>query len=335
MIIFDFFLFFGLQEHPDKGGDPEKFKEIQHAYDILSDENKRRLYDEGGEEAVESGGVGGGDASDIFDMFFGGGGGGRRRGPRKADANVYKLPVSLEDLYKGKTVKYPASRTIVEQDNSGNIMDQSGNRYRKREERKMFTVEIEKGMRDNQKITFSGEGDVMPGREQGDMVFVIQTKEHSKFQRKGADLVYKKEVSLYEALTGVSFVLEHLDGHKVHIVSPSGKVLQHESTLEVEDEGMPIYGNSFMKGCLYVYFEVQFPESINLSDEQKKELGKILGGVPKQPKISDEDDIERKELKEVNLQARKDRERMGQEACESDSDGGGQPGVQQVQCAHQ
>ena len=280
---------------------------------------------------MESGGTS--EASDIFDMFFGGGA--RRRGPRKADPNMFKLPVSLEDLYNGKTIKYPATRTIVEKDNSGNIMDQAGNRYNKREERKMFTIEIEKGMRDNQKITFEGEGDVMPGREQGDMIFVIQTKEHKKFQRKGADLVYKKEVSLYESLTGVSFVLDHLDGHKVHIVSPSGKVLQHESTLEVEDEGMPIYGNSFMKGCLYVYFEVQFPEKLNLSNDQKKTLGNILGGVPKPPKLPEDEHIDQKELKEVNLQARKDRERMAQDACESDSDGGGQPGVQHVQCAHQ
>lgn len=115
--------------------------------------------------------------SDILDTFFIGGDEGRRRGgPRKADPNVYLLPVSLEDLYKGKTVKYPVYRTIVEQDNTGDIMDEFGNRYRKCAKRKLFTVEIEKGMRDNQKITFSGEGDVIPGREQGDIIFVIQTR---------------------------------------------------------------------------------------------------------------------------------------------------------------
>jgi DnaJ-class molecular chaperone len=186
-------------------------------------------------------------------------GGSLCRGPRKAETNVYPLPVSLEDLYKGTTVKYPVYTTIVEHDNSGNIMDQFGNRCRKREKRKMFTIEIKKGMHDNQKITFFGEGDVMPGREQGDIVFRIVTRACSTFQRKGADLIYKKEISPYEALTGVYFVLEHLDGHKVHIVSPPQKVLQHQSPLKVKDEGMPIYGNSLMKGCLYVYFEVHFP----------------------------------------------------------------------------
>merc|ERR1719230_2199600 len=54
--------------HPDKGGDPEKFKDIQKAYDILGDERKREIYDRGGEEALEGGGDGGG-PSDIFDML--------------------------------------------------------------------------------------------------------------------------------------------------------------------------------------------------------------------------------------------------------------------------
>jgi DnaJ-class molecular chaperone len=65
----------------------------------------------------------------------------------------------------------------VEQDNSGNIVDQSGIRYKKREDRKMFTIDIDKRMRDNQKIIFPGEGDVMPGCEQGDIIFFIVIRE--------------------------------------------------------------------------------------------------------------------------------------------------------------
>merc|ERR1719436_1994451 len=64
-----------VKHHPDKGGDPEKFKEITHAYEVLSDSEKRSKYDKYGEEGVD--GEGGGDPTDIFETFFGGGG---RRG---------------------------------------------------------------------------------------------------------------------------------------------------------------------------------------------------------------------------------------------------------------
>merc|ERR1719171_2655698 len=57
-----------VKNHPDKGGDPETFKEIQQAHDILSDERKREIYDQGGLEAVEQGGDGGG-PGDIFDVL--------------------------------------------------------------------------------------------------------------------------------------------------------------------------------------------------------------------------------------------------------------------------
>ena len=70
-----------------------QFKQIAQAYEILSDEKKRKIYDEGGEEALKEGGSGfkAHSAMDIFDMFFGGGG--RRREKRTKDM-VYPLKVS-------------------------------------------------------------------------------------------------------------------------------------------------------------------------------------------------------------------------------------------------
>ncbi|THH05534.1 hypothetical protein EW146_g9875, partial [Bondarzewia mesenterica] len=78
-----------LRLHPDKGGDPDMFKEVTHAYEILSDSQKRSIYDTRGEAGLsESGGMGGMDPQDLFSQLFGGGGffgGGpgssRREGP--------------------------------------------------------------------------------------------------------------------------------------------------------------------------------------------------------------------------------------------------------------
>ena len=69
-----------IKEHPDKGGDAEKFKEITVAYEVLSDPQKRKLYDQVGEEGMQGGGQPQG-FGDIFDMFGMGGRGGGDGGP--------------------------------------------------------------------------------------------------------------------------------------------------------------------------------------------------------------------------------------------------------------
>lgn len=60
-----------IKHHPDKGGDPEQFKEITRAYEVLSDEEKRKKYDRYGEEGLDDDGFRPGDATDIFEMVFG------------------------------------------------------------------------------------------------------------------------------------------------------------------------------------------------------------------------------------------------------------------------
>ena len=65
-----------IKNHPDKGGDPEKFKEIQKSYDILFDREKRDIYDKHGIDGIEKGAGGAGGMDDILNMFMGGGRGG-------------------------------------------------------------------------------------------------------------------------------------------------------------------------------------------------------------------------------------------------------------------
>ncbi|EGN92012.1 hypothetical protein SERLA73DRAFT_191709 [Serpula lacrymans var. lacrymans S7.3] len=109
-----------LRLHPDKGGDPELFKEVTHAYEILSDPEKRSIYDSRGEAGLsEQGGMGGMDPQDLFSQLFGGGGffgggaGGRPSGARKTKDLVHRVNVTLEDLYKGKTTKLALTRNAL------------------------------------------------------------------------------------------------------------------------------------------------------------------------------------------------------------------------------
>lgn len=115
-----------LEHHPDKGGDPDAFKEIQHAYEVLSDDGRRRHYDMTGQDGEGGGpppgaGPGGGMPFpfpfDLGAMF--GGMGGMPFGPRpgyknkqqaKGPVKMHEMPISLWDYYHGKQVKIQFER---------------------------------------------------------------------------------------------------------------------------------------------------------------------------------------------------------------------------------
>lgn len=106
-----------LKYHPDKNpNEGERFKQISQAYDVLSDPQKRELYDRGGEQAIKEGGVASDmhNPMDIFDMFFGGGGHhARSSGPPRGKDKVYPLRVTLEELYNGSTRKLALQKNVI------------------------------------------------------------------------------------------------------------------------------------------------------------------------------------------------------------------------------
>jgi len=98
-----------MKHHPDKGGNPDKFKEITKAHEVLSNEEKRENYDKYGDEDG-----GGADGDDIISMFFGGGGGRGGRKKKKKGQNVnYPLKVTLKEFYSGCTKKIRLKKNII------------------------------------------------------------------------------------------------------------------------------------------------------------------------------------------------------------------------------
>ncbi len=93
-----------------------------------------------------------------------------------------------------------------------------------RQDKSVLEVNIEKGMKNDDKIVFRGQADETPGSEAGDLIFVVRESDHPVFQRQGCDLVMKKSITLKEALTGLRFIVPHLDGSKLLVTSAPGEV---------------------------------------------------------------------------------------------------------------
>jgi len=375
-----------LKYHPDKNPDAgDKFKEISFAYEVLSNPDKRRLYDQGGEQAIKEGGMGGGGFSsnpmDIFDMFFGGGdpfGRGGRRGPRRTKNLVHQLSVSLEDMYNGTVRKLALQKNVIcdacdgvggkpgafqkcptcrgtgmqvriqqlgpgmmqqiqsmcgECHGEGERVDpklrcKKCNGRKVNRERKILEVEVNKGMEDGQKITFSSEGDQEPGLEPGDIIIVLDEKAHDRFKRSGQDLIMKMDISLTEALTGMKKTIKTLDDRTLVIQTVRGEVIKTGDVKQVQGEGMPYYRNPFEKGRLLIQFNVVFPA--NLEPSMAEALSKILPPVAEDIVPDDHDEVDMNDYDPDT--DRQQNHRRGQYDDDDDHGHGHGPGVQ---CASQ
>lgn len=138
-------------------------------------------------------------------------------------------------------------------------------------QKKAFEVHVDKGMHDSQKITYRGESNQEPGgAETGDLIVVLQMKEHETFSRVHDDLFMSHTINITEALCGFKLVIKHLDGRSLVLTHPAGEILAPGSVRAIQNEGMPIYKNPFEKGNLYIKFDVKFPENNSISESDIK-----------------------------------------------------------------
>ncbi|KAJ2789094.1 Type I HSP40 co-chaperone [Coemansia helicoidea] len=147
-------------------------------------------------------------------------------------------------------------------------------------EHKLLEVNVDRGMKDGQKITFAGEGDQAPGIIPGDIVMVIQEKKHDRFRRNGDDLFYEAEIDLITALAGGSIHIKHLDDRTLNVSILPGEVIKPGETKVIDSQGMPSHRHHNM-GNLFVQFKLRFPEPNWTSEENIKALEGLL--PPRQP----------------------------------------------------
>ncbi|QRV75107.1 DnaJ domain protein [Ceratobasidium sp. AG-Ba] len=151
-------------------------------------------------------------------------------------------------------------------------------------EHKKIEFMISRGMENQARITLVGQGDQEPGRETGDIVFVLKTKTHRTFQRSGADLLVTAHLTLSEALTGFNRVIfTHLDGRGVRLSSPPNTVVRSGDAVRIANEGMP-HAQGSGRGDMYVIYEVDMPDEEWLRGIDTAALARLL--PPKRPDLA-------------------------------------------------
>lgn len=259
-----------LKWHPDRNKEAnaaEKFKEINKAYEVLSDSQKKQMYDQYGKDGFEKGGFGshsrgagaqqqgpfsytysssggqnpfegadfgGTDPFDIFEQFFGFGGGGGGRGRKRRD--VYQMELTFHDAVKGVS-----KETVIKG--------------------KTHTIKIPAGVDDGMKIRFE-EFDVL-----------VRVRPDSKFRREGQDVYIEKTISFPLAALGGELSVDTLEGPVTLRVRPGTK---SGTTVRLRGHGI-IYPQQSHKGDLYVIYTISVPERVSskskkLLEELQKEL---------------------------------------------------------------
>lgn len=260
--------------HPDAGGDPEKFKEVSEAYTTLSDEKKRKEYDQllmfGGIPGADFGGSGRGrgyttyttnvgpdgfDFSSIFNgegfdfsTIFGNAQAGAANRPQKGGNLTLTIQLTAQEAIDGvsKKVTYKIPSTGQEQ---------------------QLTVKVPAGAVNGGKLRFRGRGEQgRNGGSRGDLVITTKVAEHPLFKRDGADVKMELPISAYEATLGTTVDVPTPKGKTVRLKIPAGT--QDGKIFRFRDMGVANIKRKGATGSLYVTIRVKVPT--RLSKEEKE-----------------------------------------------------------------
>ena len=275
--------------HPDAGGDEAKFKEINEAYEVLSDEEKRALYDRYGtaDQNQVPFNWGGGSTINMADFGswgeileqvlrgegfgfvggerrsstgagrgfggFGGFGGARAARPTRGQDTSVDLPITFEEAFAG-VQKRVTLRT------SGSSESQT------------LDIKVPAGAVDGGRLRIRGKG--MPGAnggEAGDLLVTTRIQPHPVFSRDGADVLMNMPINVAQAALGDQIVVSAPDGTQVRVKVPAGT--QPGTVLSVKGKGAPRVKGAG-NGDLKIALAVAVPTSIN--DAQRKAMEEFM-----------------------------------------------------------
>lgn len=267
-----------MKYHPDHGGDEEKFKQLNEAYEALKDSRRREEYKQQRYAQSSSRSSNGPfssnpftdfediftfrsrDVNDILYEFM------RRRQQRPVrnkDVNI-NYTITLEEAYTGKR-----SELVTTLKNG---------------EQRKIDLTIPAGIHDGTKIRYSGLG--MHAHKElppGDLYVTINVKEHRRFTRYNSDLQSSIEVSAFDVITGKHVLFDHIDGSKIKVKIPEGT--QPGQVLRVPGKGMPRWKSDLDGyGDLYLQVKVKVPKISEVNEnmvDSIERLRKIVSDAEK------------------------------------------------------
>ncbi|EAH7580805.1 J domain-containing protein [Campylobacter lari] len=260
------------QYHPDinkEAGAEEKFKEINAAYEILSDEKKRAQYDKYGDSMFGgqsfhdfSRNAGGADINDILNNIFGGGFGGFGRG--FSSSNNFRSGFGgfggfEEDLDLQASVKIPFEKGILGGEHTININNEQ------------VKIKIPHGIKDGEKLRIRGKGKSFQGQK-GDLILKVELEKSDEYEREDDDLYKKVEISLKTALFGDKISV-HTPRKEVKITIPPNSKNNQKIRLKgygVQNRKTDLYGD------MYLILNVKIPDINSLDPEFVKILEEKL-----------------------------------------------------------
>ena len=249
--------------HPDvneAASAEEKFKEVNEAYEVLKDSEKREAYDRFGANwkhgqqfdqagfgdggfrggGYSQGGFSGGDFSDFFESIFGGGfqpgGGSPFEQPRRRGADTQlKLDISLEEAFAGgtKTIQFAGTPGSTEM--------------------KKLKINIPSGVSQGQKIRLAKQGQASPGGgEPGDLYLEMNILPHRLFKLEGRDVILRLPITPWEAAEGATLKVPTLSGSVELKIKPG---MQSGQKMRLKGKGMP----GTRSGDQFVEILIQIP----------------------------------------------------------------------------
>ncbi|MEI8072752.1 MAG: J domain-containing protein [Candidatus Saccharibacteria bacterium] len=248
-----------IKHHPDKGGNEDDFKEINEAYEVLGNPQKRQAYDQFGHAAGADqagggnpfGGGGspfgdgaqfdfsgfGGGMGDIFDMFF--------RGAQNQTRDV-EIAITIDFMEAVQGATKEISLRIAD--------NQSGNRKQEN-----VKIKIPAGIDDGQSIKLEGKGEVNSQGQRGDLYVLVRVRPHKSLRRDGANIISEITVDMVDAALGVEVDIETLKG-MLTVKIPSGS--QPGRVVKLSDKGLPILGTNRL-GDHLIIINVVVPNKLN------------------------------------------------------------------------